>query len=110
MNGWIERQEKLQGGHEDLLAIVMSGFLELQYMPVLKCNVIITWDENFSYPAACNIKLLLGMQHVVHACSVVRESGPKRLPSPTLSSRLNLSKTLPLHLPCKIKLQSKVLE
>ena len=28
----------------------MSGFLELQYMPVLKCNVIITWDENFSYP------------------------------------------------------------
>ena len=50
MNGWIERQEKLQGGLEDLLAVVMSGFLELQYMPVLKCNVIITWDENFSYP------------------------------------------------------------
>ena len=50
LNGWIERQEKLRSGHEDLLATVMSGFLELQYMPVLKCNVIITWDENFSYP------------------------------------------------------------
>ena len=43
MNGWIERQEKLQGGLEDLLAIVMLGFLELQYVPVLKHNVIIMW-------------------------------------------------------------------
>ena len=59
---------------------------------------------------ACNIKLLLGMQHVVYACSLVRESGPKRSPSPTLSSRLNLRKTLPLQLPCTIKLQSELLE
>ena len=88
MNGWIERQEKLQGGLEDLLAIVMLGFLELQYVPVLKYNVIIMWLKLLM--PACNIKLLLGMQHVVYACSLVRESGPKRSPSPTLSSRLNL--------------------
>ena len=43
LNGWIERQEKLQGGLEDLLAIVMLGFRELQYVPVLKYYVIIIW-------------------------------------------------------------------
>ena len=50
MNGWIERREKLRSGLEGLLAIVMLGFLELQYAPVLKCNIIIMWGENFSYP------------------------------------------------------------
>ena len=50
LNGWIERGEKLRSWHEDLLVIVMSGFLELQYAPVLKCNVLIIWGENFLYP------------------------------------------------------------
>ena len=79
----------MRSGLEGLLAIVMSGFLELQYAPVHEGNVKIMWGENFLFPAR-NVKLLLGMQHVVHACSGVRESGPKRLPSLTLSSRLNL--------------------